>query len=592
MSVLEVSATKREAKGYLQTYTNRPRALTEAPKFEQGKLLQVEDETATTQDASHVAIVKLRKPQDLDDEILHGVARTLYQLRALGLLSIVVLDCGTGASRDLVEDQALSLCEALDSFSKPGSKFLQSIAVASARTGSTHSEYPFATKGYRIDDNGQLQKAISHGLIPVIPSLARQHETSVVRVADANQLVLALTKFVSGMQFEDLSVDWSHGSDSHPTRPQKIATVERVIILDPLGGTPVPGGNGTPLRFVNLEQEYSGLVNHLTASIGIPADADRQTESAAMTHALNLGLARDALSLLPSSSSTLITSPSAAANTAQVTATAASSSFKDGGSKFGFDGMVTTRRRKNPLLHNLLTDKPVHSSSLPSQRVVDEAQGRRGSKLPAALATLVKRGMPLTIYPNPHSTPWTPPSPGESRLRLTDNCIDLPRLVYLIEDSFGRKLDVQDYLNRVNDKLAGVIIAGEYEGGAILTWEVPDYLSDDCERDRLVPYLDKFAVLRSRQGSGGVADIVFNAMVGECFPQGVCWRSRKDNPVNKWYFERSAGTRKLPETKWSMFWTTPGLDNNSQRLQDYENICRQVEPSWLAPPVPQLKNRT
>lgn len=585
MSVLEVSATKREAKGYLQTYTSRPRALTETPRFEQGKLPQVEQEAAAAgQDASHVAIVKLRRPQDLEPGILHGVARTLYQLRALGLHSIVVLDCGVGASRELVESQALGVCEALDSFSKPGAKFLESVAVASARAGGAHSSSHFASRGYRIDDNGQLQKAISHGLIPVLPALARKDETSVAEAADANQLVLALTKYVSGMQFEDTGADWDHGAHSHAKRPLKMATVERIIILDPVGGTPIPGGNGTPLRFVNLEQEYEGLVNHFTDSIGLPP-AGEHAESPALTHALNLGLARDALSLLPPSSSTLITSPSAAANTAKATTSALAGSFNKN-ADIKFDGMVTTRRMRNPLLHNLITDKPVHSSSLPAQRVVDEGHDGRGSRSTAAPATLVKRGMPLTIYPNPHSVPWAPPLPGESRLRLTDNCIDLPRLVYLIEDSFGQRLDVRDYLTRVNDKLAGVIIAGEYEGGAILTWEVPDNISpaEAHEQGRLVPYLDKFAVLRSRQGSGGVADIVFNAMVGECFPRGVCWRSRKDNPVNKWYFERSTGTRKLPETKWSMFWTTPGLDNDSQRLQDYENICRQVEPSWLDTP--------
>jgi amino-acid N-acetyltransferase len=165
---------------------------------------------------------------------------------------------------------------------------------------------------------------------------------------------------------------------------------------------------------------------------------------------------------------------------------------------------------------------------------------------------------------------------------LTDKCIDLPRLVHLIEDSFGRKLDVDDYLNRVNENLAGVIIAGEYEGGAILTWEKPEGLDDQTayEQGRYVPYLDKFAVLRKSQGSGGCADIVFNAMVRGCLPDGVSWRSRKDNPVNKWYFERSLGTSKLSGCNWTMFWTTPNLDNQSPILRDYESVCRGVEPSW------------
>jgi amino-acid N-acetyltransferase len=96
----------------------------------------------------------------------------------------------------------------------------------------------------------------------------------------------------------------------------------------------------------------------------------------------------------------------------------------------------------------------------------------------------------------------------------------------------------------------------------------------------MIPYLDKFAVLRKSQGAGGVADIVFNAMVRNCFPDGVCWRSRKDNPVNKWYFERSRGTMKIRDMNWTMFWTTPDLSTDQQKYKDYESVCRGVEPSW------------
>ncbi|KAI5283584.1 Amino-acid acetyltransferase, mitochondrial, partial [Ascosphaera acerosa] len=154
---------------------------------------------------------------------------------------------------------------------------------------------------------------------------------------------------------------------------------------------------------------------------------------------------------------------------------------------------------------------------------------------------------------------------------------------YLIEDSFGRKLDLAHYLARIGDRLAGVIIAGEYEGGAVLTWELPPGVPDDgsaASVARMVPYLDKFAVLRRCQGAGGVADVVFNAMVRGCFPHGVCWRSRMDNPVNKWYFERSRGTWKLPGTNWAMFWTTPQVPLDERRFQDYEAVCRKIEPSW------------
>ena len=320
-------------------------------------------------------------------------------------------------------------------------------------------------------------------------------------------------------------------------------------------------------------------MKHLMGPDGSPAADNEQMRASITAHAANLMLAKDALAMLPSTASALITTPAGAANTLDTTRSASASSPED--SQFGFRNMVTTRRKKNPLLHNLLTDKPVYSSSLPMSRAPHNS-----GKVPVvgslAGSTLLKRGMPLTILPDPRENPWRPPQPGGPRLRLTDNCIDLPRLVHLIEDSFGRKLDVQDYLKRVNENLAGVIIAGEYEGGAILTWERPDGLDDQTayEQNRYVPYLDKFAVLKKSQGSGGVADVVFSAMVRTCFPDGVSWRSRKDNPVNKWYFERSTGTNKLPGCNWTMFWTTPGLDCNHPTLRDFESVCRGVEPSW------------
>jgi len=188
-------------------------------------------------------------------------------------------------------------------------------------------------------------------------------------------------------------------------------------------------------------------------------------------------------------------------------------------------------------------------------------------------------------------------------LRLeSDPRIDFTRLLHLIEDSFGRKLDVQHYLSRIKDRIAGIIIAGEYEGGAILTWELPPSSADNLSSRPAIPYLDKFAVLRRSQGSGGVADVVFNAMVRDCLPNGVVWRSRRENPVNKWYFERSVGTWKIPKTQWTMFWTGSDVDwgheegkngkdgskqsntggDAKQKLKwnDIVKVCEGIEASW------------
>ena len=70
-------------------------------------------------------------------------------------------------------------------------------------------------------------------------------------------------------------------------------------------------------------------------------------------------------------------------------------------------------------------------------------------------------------------------------------------------------------------------------------------------------------------------------MVKECFPQGVVWRSRKENKVNGWYADRSQGNVDLGGTGWRMFWTKRGeVGFREGEWEGYESVCRNVEPSW------------
>ncbi|EKJ70650.1 hypothetical protein NXS19_002417 [Fusarium pseudograminearum] len=574
VSVLEVSATKRDAKGYLQKYTSKnPKSLADAPLFVQGELQQ--EAVPEAPKPPHVAIMKLRAPQEIDAETLDGVANTLSQLRKLGLLSVVVIDCGMDESRTTFRDQTFRLCEAIDRFGEHGARAVDNAFVYSEPSAQEGVSQESSHIDVRVEDPGFLDRILHHRMMPVIPSVVTRDVTRPPQPVDSNQIVLALTRYFAGLQFNTVG---DHSEiDTAPSKP--IALVERIILLDPLGATPMTGRPGAAHRFINLEQEYDPILKELMGPDGSPLGDDKDLCASITAHAANLALAKDALAMLPHTSSALITTPDAAANLTDIPLKSSELTGSDSGFEMG--GMVTTRRKKNPLLHNLLTDKPVFSSSLPMARAPTNS-GKGQTVGASSGSTLLKKGMPLRLFPHPRVTPWRPPQPGAPRLRLTDKCIDLPRLVHLIEDSFGRKLDVDDYLNRVNENLAGVIIAGDYEGGAILTWEKPQHLDDQTayEQGRYVPYLDKFAVLRKSQGSGGCADIVFNAMVRGCLPEGVSWRSRKDNPVNKWYFERSLGTKKLSDCNWTMFWTTPKLHIESPVLQDYESVCRGVEPSW------------
>lgn len=601
VSVLESSsATKRDAKLYLQTFgptvtnsqaaptesiaidplTNGARAISEAPRFVQGS---VAAERAAVEALPHVAVIKFRRPQATDDATLWGVAKTLAQLRALGLLSVIVLDCELNRNdkqwSHTLNKQIYRLAGAIDEYGEPWTTIVDS-ALSRSSGPRLSSDSSLRATDIVVNEDNPILAALLKGSAVIVSPVVQQDDAT-TKAVESDQVVVSIAKYLSGMQFAKSSTAEYDNGARDVTKPTKKALIDRVIILDPLGGIPSKDRWNNAHVFLNLEDELESAKEHLR-SLEYPKgsrgteDAVSATDASIQPHLHNLELAKQTLAILPSTSSTLITTPTAAANLHPQS---------EDTNALGFVGSVGTRRRHNPLIHNLLTDRPSHSSSLPLGRITPITRTTDPASNPVmSPTTLAKRGMPVTVYPDPTSTGigWTAPNPSRPRLKLTDTCVDLPRLVHLIEDSFGRKLDVQDYLARVERSLAGIIIAGEYEGGAILTWERPFGMDEAAafESGRLVPYLDKFAVLKKSQGAGGVADIVFNAMVRDCFPEGVCWRSRKNNPVNKWYFERSRGTMKLPESNWSMFWTTPGLMLKDELIRDYEDVCRSIQPSW------------
>jgi amino-acid N-acetyltransferase len=553
----------------------------------------------------------------------------------LGLNIAVVVDCDENVTPEIlqpdteweatVRDQTSRIVDALEDYNEPGAFVVDHALCHSDVT----TEIPNAVKihgGVEVKNNYLLFPPIEDGIIPVIPPFAYDTDLRKRRV-HADDVVLALTREFAGITarivgnngMEDLN-DALYKKSQSTGRP----VMDRIIILDPLGGIPsVKRVDGAHV-FINLEAEYQDIRKELQRSASpppmeespsistlgngnrfsrfveteiapLPAPESKQLPSSQLPsrHVQNLDVVHRALRLLPPSSSALIITPGEAAISSQVASLDKPSTG------------VRTRRSKNPLIHNLLTDKPMISSSLPAPLV-----NRPVASAAPNPATFLKKGIPVTMIPDPRTTgPWQPPSPTHPSIELeNDPRINFPRLVDLIEDSFHRKLDARHYLDRIRGRVAGVIIAGDYEGGAICTWETPHSLSSTTlpltsDSPLWVPYLDKFAVLTSSQGSGGVADIVWGALTRSAFPEGVVWRSRKSNPVNKWYFERSVGMWNLSDGYWTMFWTTEGvveeyagqlaagtgLGNGNEQVRDrevatrwdaYVDVCAGVKPSW------------
>lgn len=657
LSVLRSTATKREAKQYISRYTpligrdaediSKKRETVQKilkeqkPKGSAGDFFgNYSSPSETTDTASEsfeitnllrVAIIKIRDMKSIDAETLTKIGNMLNRLTKLGVSPIVVIDAGKERNDFLQLDnqpfrnyqkeiiwKAATMANIIENASSDGSvrarpveglfefnndyrKVMHEENTSTSTTDSTTvettkpsasgesqpvSSHPF--KDYVPIDTSLATKLkfaipnlillpLSHGIIPVVVPLAYDPTTSEEKLISADDALVFLV--------------------SELTKTSKnILSIEKIIFIDPIGGIPSIERSGSHV-FVNLHQELDDIIAEL--HLGFIDPTTREINLA------NLKTMNKALSLLPSSTVTgLITTPSIAS---------------------------LSSSSQNPIIYNILTDRPIMSPSLPVVK----------KKSSTISTTILRRGMPVFMMKSMSGIDLI----KESKL----GNIDLPRLWTLIEDSFKRKLDAEHYLKRINGKVAGIIIAGDYEGAAIITWEEPPNISlknyhnavfnmnnseqDSSEMEEIdlenediaeeqepqiiseldrinmyaakkqykrVAYLDKFAVKSSAQGAAGVADIIFKSMVMTMFPEELLWRSRQNNPVNKWYFERSRGTlklngikhneegltrveqsehsKKLPN-KWCMFWTGSNT-REKHNLDEYMKICMSIQPSW------------
>ena len=213
--------------------------------------------------------------------------------------------------------------------------------------------------------------------------------------------------------------------------------------------------------------------------------------------------------------------------------------------------IVAKANSSSSLIANIITDKPLTSPSLPASLTND------------SIPTLLRHGFRLRTYTS-----------------LAE--LDLPRLQALLEKSFKKRLKSQDYWSRLESTLDSIVIAGDYAGATIVTRES---VVSQANSDGFLLYLDKFAVAPTAQGMG-VADILWRQLRASY--KDIFWRSRSDNPVNKWYFERSEGsvtvlTGNLPESsreiqrKWTcFFYGSRGLDS----LEGYRQATEQIKETF------------
>lgn len=563
LSILRANFSARDAKSYLASFGAQPRRVPALalpppifPNLQTSRDVQPAAEEpkpspiiTSILDPVHqrTALVKIQGP--FSDRQLESIARGMVYLQKLGLVSVIVVEQdqvprGEESEREAILEETTRVVGALE---RQGAK-TRPVLGAVVRLGPKPGEDPTASssrvpipEAHTIpSDLSPIRSALRAGEIPVLSPLALDSFCRSSRV-DANDVIAALAR---GM-VEAAELDCDQKLTAETMQPEIAPDVDltpmRLMIINRDGGVPSYARFGLPHLLINLDSEYKYIHDTFQSS----------WKAAHPTALSNLALAHTCLAYMPPSSSAI----------------------------------MVNHRAPSSLIGNLITNKPAVSSSLPHALL----QGNRS--LTVNTPTLLRRGLSVEV------------------IRDCAN-IDKAKMTRLLEQSFGRVLDSDAFYARLDKHLDFVIITGDYAGAAIVTKESS---STDSSAPPIV-YLDKFAVLPSHQGDGTV-DFLWVALHDETYGLGLpfsvnpnggkegegegrdlVWRSRSNNPINKWYFERSSGHLRMGD--WVLFWcdaerrlkteegrrASAGLSYVEEwergRLGLWADIVPKVPPSW------------
>ncbi|KAI9324434.1 hypothetical protein DFJ73DRAFT_872657 [Zopfochytrium polystomum] len=609
LRILSVMPSQREARSYLDRYWK------ESPSQS-----RVSDLNASYDSKDHLALIRVEA--FLPRPALRAFASTLVQLQQLGLAPILLLHFDnlahvgqshqrspwmiTGGHRlrrtpapwrstdrrfqRLREVMAMECDRVADAIENVGGRALASYSDVFAVH---HQEQPSGgshvlPSNVAIGSESPIAFSISSKKALVIPPLGVDPATSRSVVLPSTGCLLALAKQVSQMEpFAGL--------------PSKLFLVNR-------NGGIFVGSTQKHVGFVNLADEYDELRSLLTTDC--PKSASHQSSfdapnisdslvSATRPITANRALNRRHNPHQFKEEQDAADTPNVAASSKEELETVSTvlSALPPSSS-----AIIAAADRPSDLLANLLTDKPpsaVHIGSIGSRVTASNhaspIRTARGHHSRADTSAPSSQPHPVSINSNlfaalranklsssedeqaPYFVGAFSAPPTVLRLGLTLqvhrklDTLDRTKLDSLLEASFRKKLHQDAFWERMSLVMDSVIVAGDYDGAAIVTAEQPGFGSAP------VFYLDKFAVAPTRQGIG-VADIVWKRLC-LLYPN-LTWRSRATNPVNKWYFDRSVGNVLLPGNYWMMFWYG---DSGMGRVSAYRKVCESI-PASFSPP--------
>ncbi|KAJ2453279.1 Amino-acid acetyltransferase, mitochondrial [Coemansia sp. RSA 2336] len=463
------------------------------------------------------------------DRACANTGKLLAQIQRIGVTPVVLLTNNTAAGeqssggyRGIIK----RIHQLSDAIEKEGGK-------ARPINEGVFFNNPYAPTDLSVDPE-LIGAAILQGQMPIISPLMAD-STLQVKVLKTQLAAPALARALSLSTSAQHAMAGSQGEFS--------LLLARLILLGTSDGL-TSADNSVFHRFVNLEEDYREI-----------AVDCKQTET--------LDLMRTCLGIMP---------PTAAGIVASL----------NSDPSLVLKGLISERPVSTQ--HKSAAQRIQHDRDMEKRRQLQHKKLAVPNYQPLASYPYVNIGKPASSSNEqadsvPTPTQFTLLRHGFRIERHTtvDTC-DLPRLRSLLESSFKRTLDGGRYFDRLRalENAGGmeIIIAGDYQGAVIVTHEpLPG-------SQKYLPYLDKFAVLPSAQGTG-MADILWTQLRRTC--PSCMWRSRNDNGVNKWYFDRSSGHCRSPPvqpgtgTRWVFFWyqsQAPG-----QRTLTMDEICTGINVS-------------
>lgn len=549
LSILKSTTTKREAKNYLTKYQNQ----FDFSDLDANKNIKIDENSLTKKNSQRelfinrylnqlnpfiniydneevklqkvplrLAIFKIKFPT-ITIKQWKGIAETFKRLITLGISPIIMLDYDHLPSDSFKNNELYMIDQ--------GNKMLTYLGRPEEEGDLkiTLLRSLFTSRGGHptLDSLEQILIPLYQGIIPIIQPIVYNADLCKQEFLSSDTLLYGLSSALIEKRTTDL------------------LSIEKIVMIDPSGGIPSIERHQTSHVFINLSQEYSDILSELYIGHIQPKNRD--------THVNNLNSMNSILTFIYQKSGNdettgIITTP---------------------------EIMSVNDDQLNPIIYNVLTDRAIISSSLPSTN----------NRTPQLSTTIIKKGVDVEIFDaDDYDKKFT------LHNLFNDGLVDKKRLVELLDDSFGKKLDVDPYFDRINENIATVVIVGDYDGAAIITWEY-------SEGDKIA-YLDKFAIAKKNQGLPGLADVIFKIIL-QSHPVELIWRSRKTNPVNKWYFERCCGCMSAPESQWKIFYTgeifdkkidrfkkkrklylESGTVNIDKKLHQYSEICEGITPSF------------